>query len=165
MLVRDDYVFYTDTDSKFTLNKEPIGDELGDLKLEYELKRACFLLPKTYIMESQDDVFKYLNEKGEKQRSYKKLAMKGFPKGLINGFEFDDFVNALEGDLRRLKVVTPAKMARMKQAFNRGKVLTMMEKSTKQICSTYDKRRIIKGGKYIYDTEPLHIKNERIINA
>lgn len=164
MLIKDPTVFYTDTDSKFTLQKEKTSDELGGLKLEYELKKACFLLPKTYIMMSEDDVFKYIDEKGKKHRSYKKLAMKGFQKNLIQKFEFDDFLMALDGDLRRLKVVTPAKMARMKQAFQRGEVLTMLEESTKQIKSTYDKRRIIKGGKYGYDTEPLHIEKGEVIN-
>lgn len=157
-------VWYTDTDSFFTPKKLKESGKLGDLKLEYPLKRACFLLPKTYIMEANDEIFKVVEESGKVFNTDKKVAMKGFDKMQVNGFTFDDFQQALEGDFQRLKAKTPAKMARMRSAFQKGEVLAMMKESTKQVRSKYDKRRIIKTRRQEYDTEPLVVKDGEVIN-
>lgn len=158
-------VFMTDTDSFFTTKKLKTGGALGELKLEYDVQRACFLLPKTYLVEAPQDIFSYEKESGEKVRTNKKLAMKGFDKTVINGFTFKDFAMAVEGDCSRLKTHSKGKMARMKTAWNKGEVLTLLEDSTKQIRSSYDKRRIVRTRSGKYDTEPLHFKDGKIQNA
>ena len=157
-------VYYTDTDSFFTPTKVKEGGDLGELKLEYDLDRACFLLPKTYILESGDDIFKSFLQNGDKVRSTKKIAMKGFDKYAVQRFSMSDFLSAIEGDFRKLKVPTPRKMARMRTAWNKGEVLTMLDESTKQIRSHYEKRRIFKTRSGGYDTEPLVIENGMIKN-
>ena len=157
-------VWYTDTDSFFTPQKLKTSEGLGELKLEYAIDRACFLLPKTYLLETHEDIFKYIEESGNEVRTNKKLAMKGFDNKVINGFTFDDFAQAIEGDLKRLKVNTKGKMARMRAAWSRGEVLKVMDDSTKQIRSRYDKRRIIKTRSGGYDTEPLIVKNGKVMN-
>lgn len=43
-----DHIFYSDTDSIFTdmeLPADKIGNELGKMKLEYNIKEAVFLAP------------------------------------------------------------------------------------------------------------------------
>ena len=56
---RQDFeVYNTDTDSLFIagdLPKELIGDNLGQFKLEYEIKKAVFLAPKAYSIVTTDD--------------------------------------------------------------------------------------------------------------
>lgn len=45
--------FYTDTDSLFLekkLNDEYIGNELGEFKLEYKVKKGYFIAPKVYYL-------------------------------------------------------------------------------------------------------------------
>lgn len=46
-----DYLLYTDTDSLFLTKELPseyVGKELGRFKLEYDIKEAVFIAPKTY---------------------------------------------------------------------------------------------------------------------
>lgn len=176
-------VHYTDTDSAFVKNDKKlfsIGEKLGDLKLEYLCDSACFLLPKTYMAHSFDDIFKYMNEKGKSVKTNRKIVMKGFDKKKIQHFEMEDFMNALEGEFRIIKekiknldedgkeipllqAKQSAKVATFKTAIKKNNLLMMLEEGTRGIRSVYDKRKIIKSsGKF--DTEPLVIRDNRIIN-
>jgi hypothetical protein len=148
-------IWYTDTDSLFTTKKFKDSNELGELKLEYESKRACFLLPKTYAAEKVVDGNDFV----------KKVAMKGFDNKLAQKFTIDDFRNALEGEVGVLKLTNPAKMARFKTALRKKEFLVMMEEQERQIKSLYDKRRVYKTRNGNYDTEPLVIKDGKVVNA
>jgi len=133
-----DELYYTDTDSLFTTKYFEDKTGLGALKMEYaETSGACFLLPKTY-------------------RVGKKVVMKGFDRKKIQAFTHDDFLTALEGDLRLLNIVQAPKFATFRTALRKKKLVCMIEASTRQIRSKYDKRSVFKVGKR-FDTLPLHL--------
>lgn len=134
-------LYYTDTDSIYTTTKLETSNELGGLKLEGVWDSAVFLLPKTYLTKSKTE---------------KIVHMKGFDKKKIQGFDYEDFINCLNGE-KTLKIDIEPKFASLKQAIKNKKVVTMTKASSKQIKSFYDKREIIKvKGKY--DTKPLNLK-------
>jgi hypothetical protein len=110
----EDHLYYTDTDSLFTSKLFNTGDKLGQLKLEYTCKSACFLLPKTYV-----------NEGIEGEKFVKKLTMKGFDKKKITHFSFEDFKECLYGDMKRLKVIQSPKFATLKTALQKGEFVCM----------------------------------------
>lgn len=142
-----DELYYTDTDSIFTTKWFESGDGLGELKEEYRLDKAVFLLPKTYLVENS----------GSSSDPFKKVAMKGFSSRKIQHFKFDDFFTALEGDLRHMRVLHDEKLATMRTAMKRfGKILAKMPEQEKGLNSYYDKRRVFRSGKF-YDSNPLHI--------
>jgi len=182
-------LYYSDTDSAYTTKKYKDDKKLGGLKFEYACDSACFLLPKTYLVSTIDNIFKAKNSSGETIMENKKVVMKGFSKESINMLEMDDFHDALEGELRLMKVksapngiVTFKKMIKEKHfsllkvsntgkgiktfrtAARSGNLLQKNESSDRMIKSIYDKRKIIKtiGGKL--DTEPLVIREGKIIN-
>lgn len=159
-------LYYTDTDSLFTTHTFPDNDkELGEMKLEYKSKAACFLLPKTYLADTLSPIWKGFMEDGKETKSSKKIVMKGFDKKKISKFQLEDFISALEGDLRRLRTTNPAKFATFKTALSNNKFLMLLKESPREIRSRYDKRRIIyTGGAQEWDTEPLHIKDNVIVN-
>ena len=137
-----------DTDSLFTPVKIKESKELGEMKLEYSMNKACFMLPKTYLVET---------DKG------KKIAMKGFDKKKIQHFTFDDFMTALEGDLKTLNkssknpltIKTDQKMMKFKTALNSGQLLNLTKPSIKRVCSKYDKRIVLENFKTEAITLPL----------
>lgn len=132
------HLYYTDTDSIFTTAELPVDKGLGSLKFEGQYDSAVFLLPKTYYA------------KGLKN----KIAMKGFDRKKIQDFDFKDFQHALEGDLRRFKIVNEPKFATFKSALAQKKLVAMTKKSEKQLKATYSKREIYKqGGEFL--TRPL----------
>lgn len=137
-------LYYTDTDSLFTTEHFEDQKGLGGLKLEYECQSACFLLPKTYIVDG-------IPKKG------KKITMKGFDRKKTKDFTVEDFMTALEGDLKRLAVTQEPKFATFKSALSRGKILTMLPESGRRIQSMYDKRIIYKTQNGSYDTRPHKI--------
>ena len=157
-------LYYTDTDSLFTRQKFAISKGLGALKHEYDCDSACFLLPKTYIAHHSEKVFKsgLYDKKGDPVMTNKKIVMKGFDKKKIQHFEPLDFLEALEGDLRMLKVTNSPKFATFKSAIRKNKFVTMLDEQDRQIRSVYDKRTIYKT-KDGYDTKPLVIKNGEIV--
>jgi hypothetical protein len=148
-------IWYTDTDSLFTTKFFKDSDKLGELKLEYQSKRACFLLPKTYATEKISGT----------EELIKKIAMKGFDNKLAQNFSLDDFRHALEGEVGVLKMTNPSKMARFKTALRKKDFLVMMEEQERQIKSFYDKRRVYKTNSGQYETEPLVIRDGKVINA
>lgn len=144
-------IWYTDTDSLFTT--ENLGDsgKLGEMKEEYAVQKACFILPKTYVVENKDS-------------EIHKVVMKGFDKKKTNHFTSDDFINALEGDLKLLKASSPAKFCTFKTAARKNNLLMMTEEAERNIRSRYDKRRFYKTKEGLYDSVPLHIENGKIRN-
>lgn len=142
MLECGDSLYYTDTDSLFTTKKFKTSSALGDLKLEHEYDSACFLLPKTYIATSAKKT---------------KIAMKGFDKRKIEHFGFDDFMSALDGDLKRMKVTSEPKFASLKTALAQKKIVTMTKASDKQLRAIYSKRIVLKNG----DTKPITLEESK----
>jgi len=142
-------VYYCDTDSLFTPRKMKSSNELGAMKLEYELKEACFLLPKTYAGRLMD---------GSVIRK-----MKGFPQKKIGHINFDDFVESISGEIRLAPVDIQGGLAGFKTAMKKGEILYVLPDSTKQLRAKYDKREIIfKNGKY--DSIPLTIETPNQIH-
>jgi hypothetical protein len=144
-------LYYTDTDSLFTTHYFPDQTGLGGLKIEYEAAAACFLLPKSYVVQGVTD-----------QKFLKKVTMKGFDKQKTKGFTVEDFQLALEGDLRRLHIHQEPKFATFKTALGKGKILHILPKSERQIRSLYDKR-VIEKTVNGYDTRAHKIKDSEPI--
>lgn len=183
LLPIQDSLHYMDTDSMFSQGKFQNEKGLGKLKIEYECDSACFLLPKTYLIHSMEDIFKYVNEHGDKIKTNRKIVMKGFDKKKIQHFEMEDFMEALEGELRLIKerlkdplwkkgknqkafleAKQSEKIATFKTAIREGKLVTLLEESARGIRSVYDKRKIIKLDNGKFDTEPLVIRDNKIVN-
>jgi len=182
-------LYYSDTDSAYTTKKYKDDKKLGGVKFEYACDSACFLLPKTYLVSTMDNIFKSKNSRGETVMENKKVVMKGFSKESINMLEMDDFNEALEGELRLMKIrsapngpVTFKKIIKEKHfhllkvsgggkgiktfrtAARSGNLLQKNEVVDRMIKSLYDKRKIIKKANGSLDTEPLVIKDGKIIN-
>lgn len=129
-------IFYCDTDSIVTTAKLETSQDLGELKLEDTENKACFLLPKSYIFGS-------------------KIKLKGFPKEFAQSKNFNDFENALEGDLKAFKAKIPGRLYKIKSAKNNNSALKLMNGSTRQIRAIYDKRVLIKKSEKFWDTRPV----------
>lgn len=159
-------LYYTDTDSIFTSDSyDKNSKSLGEMKLEYKSKEACFLLPKTYIADTLSPIWNGYEEDNKTTfKTSKKIVMKGFDRKKISRFTVDDFYIALEGDMRRLRTTNPEKFATFKTAARHNKFLLLLKESPRQIRSRYDKREIIKLDNGLLDTRPLHIVNGEIIN-
>lgn len=154
-----DELYYTDTDSIFTTKEFESGNELGDLKLEYEVNEAIFLLPKTYIVQS-NKTMKEIQK--EARKDFKKVAMKGFSTRKIQHFTIEDFEQALIGD-KKLTVTHDEKMATMKTALKRfDDLVAKLPPQEKSIKSFYDKRQMVKKGRF-WDSKPLHVENGVVI--
>jgi len=138
-----DSIYYMDTDSIFTTKKLESGKGLGALKHEYSVRRACFLLPKTYIAEGEE----------------KKIVMKGFDSRKIKNFTFEDFYSTLQGETGILKIEGELKFSKFKTATKKGNLLSMSEQGKKEIRSRYDKRKFTrKGG--AWNTRPIEVNSE-----
>jgi hypothetical protein len=118
------------------------SNELGDMKLEYQLKEACFLLPKTYSGYTIDG---NLISK-----------MKGFPQKNIGHIQFEDFVESISGEIRLAPVNITGGLAGFKTAMKKGEILHVLPDSTKQLRSKYDKRIITYKNKK-YDSTPINL--------
>ena len=86
-----------------------------------------------------------------------KIKMKGFDSKKIQDFTYQDFKNALEGDISRLKIINAPKFATLKQAVAQKKLVAMTKASTKQLKSKYDKRIIFKKSNELF-TKPITLK-------
>lgn len=174
-------LYYGDTDSAFIREKIPTGSNLGEMKFEYEVDGACFLLPKTYMVTSFDKIFK----KSNGLTSDRKVVMKGFTNDVVSNMPWDDFLGAFEGEIRLLQalekgqslkkmkkilksepllsVFMPAKgIETMKTAIRKDTFLVKRESSEKKIMALYDKRQIYKTRSGDFDTKPLLIENGKI---
>jgi hypothetical protein len=178
-------IWYTDTDSAFTPENIVSSKELGEFKLEYSRDRAVFLLPKTYLTESDPARM----EREVCQEELKKVVMKGFAKDSIKHFTFEDFQNALEGEMRVMKAkdplvwckfktnftqreferyvveqiglsaLQPEKMSTFKSALRKQRFVSLEKESPRSVASIYDKRVLLKNSKGEYDTRAWHIKD------
>jgi DNA polymerase type B, organellar and viral len=170
LLMQDpESMYYMDTDSMFTTHAFlQNDDDLGALKKEYTSTDACFILPKTYRVETTDPIYKMYSEEGKEIDEFTnvKIVMKGFDKKIRGKFKREDFLACLEGEMSRLRAINPPKFATLKTAAKHFKFLKLLDSSERQIRSHYNKRRIVKRDwKHVYDTEPLEIKNGKILNA
>jgi hypothetical protein len=150
LLAHEKEIYYIDTDSLFTTKKIPSSEKLGEMKHEYSVKEACFILPKTYAVRFQEMI------KGKK----KKLVMKGFENKKLHKIPFAAFYEALQGDLQRLKITTTPTHLKFRSALKKKKFLVLGKKSVKSIKSKYDKREIIPARKILMDTRPWEIQGE-----
>lgn len=165
-MLAPEQLYYTDTDSLFTTFTFNDNDKaLGELKLEYKSREACFLLPKTYIAETLGPYWTGFEDDGKTTfKTSKKVVMKGFDKKKISKFTIEDFFTALEGDMRRLKTTNPEKFATFKTAAKHNKFLMLLKESPREIRSRYDKRNVIQLENGKWDTEPLHVEDGVIVN-
>jgi hypothetical protein len=145
-----DNCYYMDTDSLFTTTTFKEGDKLGELKMEYEMSSACFLLPKTYI-----------NDGVEGESFTKKLTMKGFDKRKIKNFTFSDFRDTLRGETDKLLSQQDSKFATLKTALQKGRFLAMM--NDPETDRVVDKERLEKDQEhlnYLLSIHPLHVNQD-----
>lgn len=131
--VRDEHLYYVDTDSVFTDRDLKTGNNLGDLKLEYEGDEAIFLLPKLYAIRSGDNVI---------------IKAKGFEKSFIEShLSFASFKRALKGNTLDFNQ-SIRKFASAKESLRRNDTFISMINMKKSIRTRYDKRRVLVN----YDT-------------
>lgn len=152
MLNCQDSLYYTDTDSIFTTKKLPTGTDLGELKLEYSVTEACFLLPKAYAMRGAK------SDSGEVPSEFVKI--KGFDKKKIQHFTVDDFYDRLEGEMRVLSIEQAPKVATLKTAVNQGFILGLTKATTRTLRATYDKREIFREDKVVsspWNSRPIEV--------
>ena len=147
-----DNVWYCDTDSIHTTSKMPVGENLGQVKLEYTTKDACYIAPKTYSIKMND-----------KKDIRHLLKMKGFPQKSIGHITHEDFVNSLDGEIRIPSVKIKGGLAGFKTAMKKGEILHVLPDSEKKLKSLYDKRIIYKKGKN-YLTKPIHLQKQMEMN-
>jgi len=135
----DNELYYIDTDSLNTTKKLKTGTGLGELKQLKETHEAVFVLPKTYKTEND-------------------MKMKGFDRKIAK-FTMEDFKNALQGELYRLKYSEKSRVMTFKSALKRkGSCLAMSDEMEKRVLSIYDKREFIKNDDLRkWDTKPLII--------
>lgn len=142
-------IYYCDTDSLYTDSpksfKKFVGSEIGQLSNEGTYD-GIFLAPKCYALKNGEE----------------KIRFKGFN---TDQFSFSDFEKALlkgkvlsESRQRMLSFREAMRYDKQKSKRkiedDRGaflKIVTMK----KQVESSYDRRRIIPGGRKIFDTEPF----------
>lgn len=157
VLKRGGRIYYCDTDSVVCSGVElEIGKGLGELKLEDVIVRAEWVLPKLYLIETQEE------SKKKKREKHLKIKAKGMGPGVRIGTDLgedeldgqlseEEFVNLVKYDVpldrHRLTKLREALRAYEKKALNFPRVI----RSPKQMQSEYDKRVVVKG----YDTKPL----------
>lgn len=137
--IQPENLYYADTDSIITSEILPTGTGLGELKLEGSENQACFLLPKAYIFG-------------------KKAVLKGFPKEFAQSLNFQDFTQALEGELKIYAPPGESRMMRIKSAYGTegGDILKVVRGSARRLVAEYDKRTIFKtGGEWF--TRPVQV--------
>lgn len=128
-------VWYCDTDSIVTDLKMCSSNKLGELKLEYEIEEAVFLLPKVYALKLKN--------------GHEIVKAKGFP----NVFSFNDMKMALFNE--KLMIAKIRKFGKLKESLRRfGEFYSIIE-FEKMIRSPYDKRIVLDDKIH---TKPLVVK-------
>lgn len=130
-----DNVWYCDTDSIITDRVLPTGEGLGDLKLEYEIKRGVFLQPKAYCLELARNVN---NDKGKSINQIIRVkGMKEIKLGIL------DFIKALKTGQMSLINSRYYNICGFRECLTRDKSLRINRREVfKKLNSFYDKRRI-----------------------
>ena len=174
-----DSLYYTDTDSLFTPEVFENSEELGGLKLEYAAREACFLLPKTYLIDGIMDSIPKLNagfhtfkcvdckvewevpRREDCERCPecnfknikildKKIVMKGFDRKKIARFEIEDFVTALEGELRALNQGMLGRFSAVKRCRGTLLLIPLTRLQRRNLIRFYDKKVIWHPGLRCY---------------
>lgn len=128
--------YYCDTDSIITKSVLSTSPELGEMKLEEEIKQGIFLLPKMYALTTKN---------GEYVKS------KGFAKA---NFTFGQFLTALETGRMDEFHTSVNKIATPFASMRRNKSFVSMIDFKRSVKSTYDKREFVGQ----YDTKPLKLE-------
>lgn len=132
-------IYYTDTDSIVTdipLNSTQVGKDLGQFKLEYQVRKGYFISNKTYALLTNDN----------------KVVIKN--KGILeNSLTFADFVNLYKGiDVEGIKRTS-------KTTYDKGTV-NIRDENIKIFHDVYTKRsKIYNLRRQWVDTRPLYIDN------
>lgn len=141
--VKKENLYYCDTDSIITSAKLKTDNDIGGLKLEAKIKKAVFLLPKTYSYIDSDNI--------------EHCKIKGFEH---KAFNFKELYQALKTNTSI--VYTKEKILSFRECLNRvapvkkdrGHFLKLVE-FNKTLTPEYTKREIIKNKKHIFETKPL----------
>jgi len=128
-------VFYCDTDSVVTNALLHTGKELGELKLEKEIDKGYFILPKMYALKCGDE---------------EEVKAKGFPRKLFSFKQFEKAV--LSDDYSALKYNKKI-FASPFESMRRNKTMVSMIDFKRSVITRYDKRKVLQDG----ETTPLYI--------
>jgi len=136
----------------------PVGRQLGALKLENVLTRAEFILPKLYLIETEEE------SKKKKREKHLKVKAKGMGPGIRIGLGLGD--DELDGQLSESEFID---LVRKGIPLERHRLTKFRESladlvkhkldfpriiaSPKSIQSLYDKRQVLND----YDTRPLSL--------
>lgn len=152
-------IYYCDTDSVICSGVDlPVGKQLGALKLENVVTRAEFVLPKLYLIETEEE------SKKKKREKRIKVKAKGMGPGIRVGLNAGD--DELDGQLSEsefhdmVKRGVPIQRHRLTK-FRESLAALVKEKlsfpriiaSTKTIQTIYDKRQTLND----YNTKPLSL--------
>lgn len=146
-------IWYCDTDSIITNKKIKTSDEIGELKLEDEIKEGVFLLGKTYAYISK--------RKDKKGKNIEVSHYKGFPK---DSFTYIQLKNLLLGKVKDLsihdnRILGFRESIKRKNniKINEGKYLKLCEYD-KVLKSNYVRRKISKSKENIFNSKCFTIK-------
>lgn len=135
--LKEQNIYYTDTDSIITTKRMKTSNKIGELKEEMNGDGAIFLLPKLYAIKMGDEV---------------KIKAKGFDSSVLEKLSFSDFEDALNGDYSAFKQ-SKIKFAKFKTSIIRNDQALSMAEFSKSIQSKYNKRNILRS----FDTEPIKV--------
>jgi len=173
-MLAPEHMYMTDTDSLFTTaDYECDNNVLGKLKFEYSSSLAYFLLPKTYYTRMTKPMKKVwgidgeieLDEYGMPVLSVRNIVAKGFSVRKTGAFTEQDFYLYLQGEISSLKAKSPRKIGTFATSIRHGEYLRIIEEADREIKAKYNKRRIVsRSWCQGFDSEPLHIMNNKIVN-
>lgn len=121
-------MWYCDTDSLITSKRLKTGENLGDLKLEYQIKEAVFLQPKAYALKTTDGA-EIIKVKGMKDPG---INFKTFKKA----FETND-VSLIESSYKNIWGFRETLRREKNLILKRGDVV-------KKLNTAYNKRKVEK---------------------
>lgn len=153
-------LYYNDTDSLVCSGIElPVGPGLGALKLESTIHRAQFVLPKLYLVETEEA------DKKKTEEAHLRIKSKGMGPGIRIDEEGDDPLAKQLSEEEFVKVTREGgevvrhrltKLAEGLRDYAKSKLeFPRIIESTKSIQSAYDKRTM-RGD---FDTEPLYLSH------
>lgn len=117
---------YCDTDSVITKKVLPTGEELGELKLEMQIKEGVFILPKMYaILDGNNNEY---------------IRIKGFSKA---NFSYQQIKNCLISDDYTSLNYVREKFALPFESMKRNKSFLSMVSSKRSVKTKYDKREVV----------------------
>jgi hypothetical protein len=152
-------LYYNDTDSLVVAGVEmDTGTTIGGLKVEATIHRAQFVLPKLYLVETDE------TNKNKLKQARLRIKSKGMGPGIRLGIEGDDpFDKQLsEEDFRNVTmngaVITRHRLTKLLEGLrDYAKEKTEFPRvieSTKSIKSAYDKRKVLGD----FNTKPLYLE-------